>query len=79
MSMSRGGRRIGHRPHGHAVARLKRQGDVDIGEIAAFIATMATEMVALAEIADLKTLAYLADMVRLEAEAQAVDRPARRG
>lgn len=39
-------------------------------DIAAYVGRLAKELVELARLAELKTLAYLADMVRLEAEQQ---------
>jgi hypothetical protein len=43
---------------------------LDRADLAAYIANLAAELVALSRIADLRTLAYLTDMVRLEAEHQ---------
>jgi hypothetical protein len=43
---------------------------LDRSDLAAYIANLAAELVALSRIADLRTLAYLTDMVRLEAEHQ---------
>ncbi len=43
---------------------------LDRSDLAAYIANLAAELVALSRVADLRTLAYLTDMVRLEAEHQ---------
>ena len=44
---------------------------VSRADIASYVGKLASELVELARLAELKTLAYLADMVRLEAEQQA--------
>lgn len=43
---------------------------IDRSDLAAYIANLASELVSLARVADLRTLAYLTDMVRIEAEQQ---------
>jgi hypothetical protein len=42
----------------------------DRADLAAYVANLAAELASLARAADLRTLAYLTDMVRLEAEQQ---------
>ncbi|MDP3544954.1 MAG: hypothetical protein Q8S29_02125 [Phreatobacter sp.] len=44
---------------------------VSRADIASYVGKLASELVELARLAEFKTLAYLADMVRLEAEQQA--------
>ncbi len=58
----RSDRRVSAAP---STARVSR------ADIASYVAKLASELVELARLAELKTLAYLADIVRLEAEQQA--------
>lgn len=67
----------GRRRHGRSLVgnagpgRVRASGSAsDRAELAGYIATLAAELVTLARAADLRTLAYLTDMVRLEAEHQ---------
>ncbi|MEI8146788.1 MAG: hypothetical protein WCH83_15120 [Alphaproteobacteria bacterium] len=56
-----------------AIDQLKLRGPADAREVAAYIATLSTELVALTKVVDLKLLNYLLDMVRIEAEQQLIE------
>jgi len=53
------------------VAAAQSAAPVSRADIASYVGKLASELVELARLADLKTLSYLADLVRLEAEQQA--------
>jgi hypothetical protein len=60
----------------HGMAGRKDESGPQAEEVAAYVATMALELKALVEPHDMKSLAYLLDLVRLEAEQRAVGKQA---
>jgi hypothetical protein len=59
------------REEGGMAGREKRDAGPQAEEVAAYVATMALELKTLVEPHDLPSLAYLLDLVRLEAEERA--------
>lgn len=55
-----------------ALNEIMRHDVVERRDVALYVAAIATELVALSKLSGLETLAYLADMMRVEAEHQAI-------
>ncbi|MGU9981882.1 hypothetical protein ACJ4V0_17765 [Phreatobacter sp. HK31-P] len=64
-------RQIGNGRSERRVPAAPSAAPVSRADIASYVGKLASELVELARLAELRTLAYLADMVRLEAEQQA--------